>query len=72
VLKVEDKFSAVIETVEVRKRIEERLVRERARLESEVEGKIAEERSLQLLRKRKEQEQRLKDQVRSEFLIAFD
>lgn len=32
-------------------------------MESDLEAKIAEERRLQLQRKRKEQEQRLKDQV---------
>lgn len=60
---VDAAFKAAIETDAVRQRIQERLVQERARMESEVEAKIAEERRIQLLRKRKEQEQRLRDQV---------
>jgi hypothetical protein len=65
VLQVEVKFQAAIETKEVLQRIQNRLVLERAQMESELEAKIAEERRIQLQRKRKEQEQRLKDQVRS-------
>jgi hypothetical protein len=62
-LQVEEKFQAAIETKDVLQRIQNRLVLERAQMESELEAKIAEERRLQLQRKRKEQEQRLKDQV---------
>lgn len=64
-MQVEEKFAAAIETNEVRQRIQNRLVLERAQMESDLEAKIAEERRLQLQRKRKEQEQRLKDQVTS-------
>lgn len=60
---IEAAFKAAIETDAVRQRIQERLVQERARMEGDVEAKIAEERRIQLLRKRKEQEQRLRDQV---------
>jgi len=60
---IETAFKAAIETDAVRQRIQERLVQERARMEGDVEAKIAEERRIQLLRKRKEQEQRLRDQV---------
>lgn len=64
-LQVEEKFKAAIDTNEIRQRIQDRLVLERAQMESEVEAKIAEERRVQLQRKRKEREQRLKDQVRN-------
>lgn len=67
-LQIDTAFKAAIETEAVRQRIQERLVQERARMESEVEAKIAEERRIQLLRKRKEQEQRLRDQVRPQHL----
>lgn len=62
---MEQKFQAAIETEDVQERIKERLFQERARLERDVEAKIAEERRLQLLRKRKDQEQRLKEQART-------
>lgn len=64
-LQVQQKFEAAIETEDVQQRIKERLFQERARLERDVEAKIAEERRLQLLRKRKDQEQRLKEQARA-------
>lgn len=60
---MEEKFKAAIETKEVLQRIQDRLVIERAQMENEVEAKIAEERRVQLQSRRKEQEQRLKDQV---------
>eukprot|EP00892_Ulva_mutabilis_P003280 jgi/Ulvmu1/1323/UM011_0051.1 len=66
---IEAAFKEAIETEAVRQRIQERLVQERARMESEVEAKIAEERRIQLLRKRKEQEQRLRDQAELERIL---
>jgi hypothetical protein len=63
-LQVDKKFEALVDGEDVQTRIQQRLVQERARLESAVEDKIAEERRCQLLRKRKEQEQRLQEQVR--------
>ena len=62
-LQVEAKVQAAIKEEDVTKRIEERLVQERARLEAELEAKIKDERRAQVLRKRREQEQRLKEQV---------
>jgi hypothetical protein len=62
-VQVQAKFEAAIQTDDIKTRIQERLLQERARLERGVESKIAAERKLQLLRKRKEQEQRLKEQV---------
>lgn len=62
-VQVQATFEAAIQTDDIKTRIQERLLQERARLERGVESKIAAERKLQLLRKRKEQEQRLKEQV---------
>lgn len=64
-LQVQRQLDEAVQTDEVTKRIQDRLVKERARLEAELESKIADERSSQLLRKRREQEQRLQQQVRS-------
>lgn len=63
-MQVEEKVAAALAGEEVAERLQQRLVAERARLEAAVEAKIAAERRLQLLRKRKEQEQRLKEQAR--------
>lgn len=68
-VQVQAKFEAAIQTEEIKARIQERLLQERARLEKGVEEKIASERKLQLLRKRKEQEQRLKEQVMLVFML---
>ena len=62
-LQVEAKFQAAIASEAVQKRMEARLVEERARLEEAVADKLAAERRVQLQRKRKEQEQQLKEQV---------
>jgi predicted RNA-binding protein len=69
-VQVQGKFEAAIQTEEIKTKIQERLLQERARLEKGVEEKIASERKLQLLRKRKEQEQRLKEQVRLVFMLC--